>query len=125
MLSEFENKVSDFIKANRLLEHADCLLLAVSGGADSIALLYAMHSMKKAEMVSVDLVCAHINHRLRGADADSDEDYVITQARDLNIPITTRRLDVRGYARKNKLSIETAARQMRIESLIDIAKENN
>ena len=125
MLLEFENKVADFIKANRLFDSADMVLLAVSGGADSTALLYAMRTMKTENILSADVVCAHINHQLRGADADLDEDFVIAQARDLNIPITTRRLDVRGFARKNKLSIETAARKLRIESLIDIAKAAN
>ncbi|HUS73141.1 MAG TPA: tRNA lysidine(34) synthetase TilS, partial [Sedimentisphaerales bacterium] len=125
MLLEFENKVADFIKANRLFEQADSLLLAFSGGADSTALLYAMWMLKTANVLNADIVCAHINHQLRGANADLDEDFVVSQARDLNIPITTKRLDVRGFARENKLSIETAARKLRIESLLDIAKASN
>ena len=125
MLLEFEKKVADFIKTNSLLESADSVLLAVSGGADSTALLYAMHALKAEDILSADLVCVHINHQLRGADADVDEDFVIAQARDLNLPITTKRVDVRGFARKNKLSIETAARQMRIETLLNIAKAGN
>ena len=125
MLLEFESKVADFIKANRLFEKADSLLLAVSGGADSTALLYAMWTLKTGNILNADIVCAHINHQLRGADADLDEDFVISQARDLNIPITTKRLDVRGFARESKLSIETAARKLRIETLLDIAKAND
>ncbi|HIJ52092.1 MAG TPA: tRNA lysidine(34) synthetase TilS [Planctomycetes bacterium] len=125
MLFEFENKVADFIKANRLFEQADSLLLAVSGGADSTALLYAVSALKTANVLNADIVCAHIHHQLRGADADLDEDFVISRARELNIPITTKRLDVRGFARKNKLSIETAARKLRIETLLDIAKAND
>ena len=129
MLLEFENKIAGFIKTNRLFESADKVLLAVSGGADSTALMYAMRAMKDEAILSAEgspeLLCAHINHQLRGTEADSDEDFVIAQARNLNFPITTRRLDVRGFARKNKLSIETAARELRIESLLDIAKANN
>ena len=125
MLLEFENKVADFIKANRLFEQADSLLLAVSGGADSTALLYAVSALKTANVLNADIVCAHIHHQLRGADADLDEDFVISRTRELNIPITTKRLDVRGFARKNKLSIETAARKLRIETLLDIAKAHN
>jgi tRNA(Ile)-lysidine synthase len=86
MLLEFEKKVADFIKANSLVDPAERVLLAVSGGADSTALLYAMHTLKIENLLSFDLVCAHINHQLRGADADVDEDFVITQARDLNLP---------------------------------------
>jgi len=125
MLLEFEKKVADFIKANRLFESADRVLLAVSGGADSTALLYAMLTLKTENILSADAVCAHINHQLRGADSDVDEDFVVALARDLRLPVITRRVDVRGFARKNKLSIETAARQLRIKSLLDIAKANN
>jgi len=125
MLSGFENKVADFIKAKCLLESADRILLAVSGGVDSTALLYAMYGLRAEGVLSCDFVCAHINHHLRGAQADTDEDFVIAQARSLNLPVTTSRLDVRGFAQKNKLSIETAARKLRFESLLDIAKANN
>jgi len=122
---EFEKKVADFIKENSLVDTAERVLLAVSGGADSTALLYVMHVLKTENILSSDLVCAHINHQLRGADADVDEDFVTAQARDLKLTITTKKLDVRGFARKNKLSIETAARQMRIETLLNIAKAGN
>ena len=125
MLLEFENKIAGFAKTNGLFESVDKVLLAVSGGADSTALMYAMQALKVDGILSAELLCAHINHQLRGTEADLDEDFVIAQAGNLNFPITTRRLDVRGFARKNKLSIETAARKLRIESLLDIAKANN
>jgi len=54
-----------------------------------------------------------------------DEQFVIGQADKLNLPIITKRVDVREFARRNKLSIETSARKLRIESLLDIAKVNN
>ncbi len=125
MLLEFESKVADFIKANGLFDSADRLVLAVSGGADSTALLYAMRQLLTENILSADAVCAHINHQLRGADAELDEDFVIAQAAKLKLAVTTKRLDVRGFAHKNKLSIETAARQLRIKSLLDIAKAGN
>jgi tRNA(Ile)-lysidine synthase len=121
---EFEKKVADFIRENSLVDPEERILLAVSGGADSTALLYAIHALKTENILSADIVCAHINHQLRGADADMDEDFVVTMACDLNLPITTKRLDVRGFARKNKLSVETAARMLRIETLLNIAKAN-
>jgi tRNA(Ile)-lysidine synthase len=125
MLLEFEKKVAGFIETNGLFSSADKTLLAVSGGADSTALLYAMCAMKAKNILSGDIFCAHINHQLRGSESDGDEAFVITQANKLNLAITTKRLDVRGFARKNKLSIETASRKLRIESLLDIAKANN
>jgi len=125
MLLEFEKKVADFAKSNGLFGSAAKVLLAVSGGADSTALLYAMRSLKAEGVLSCELVCGHINHQLRGSEADADEDFVTAQARDLNLPITTCKVDVPGFARRSKLSIETAARKLRIESLLDIAKANN
>ncbi len=132
MLLEFEQKVADFIRANKLFGSADKarlpaakVLLAVSGGADSTALLYAMPALSSENVFRAELLCAHINHQLRGAEADLDEDFVIAQSSRLKLAITTRRVDVRGYAGRNKLSIETAARKLRIKNLLDIARANN
>jgi tRNA(Ile)-lysidine synthase len=133
MLLKFEKKVAGFIKANGLFGSADKILLAVSGGADSTALMYAVCAIKTenvpalplAGKLSGDILCAHINHQLRGSESDGDEAFVIAQADKLNLAITTKRLDVRGFAHKNKLSTETAARKLRIESLLDIAEAND
>lgn len=124
MLSRLEKKVVDFIKANGLFDSAEKLLLAVSGGADSTALLYVMHALKAGKVLTAELVCAHTNHQLRGAESDLDQEFVVAQAAKLKLPITTRRFDVRGFARRNKLSIETAARQLRIAALMDIARQS-
>jgi len=125
MLSEFENKVAGFIKADVLCESADKILLAVSGGADSTALLYAIQALKAEGILSAELLCAHINHQLRGAEAERDEDFVIAQAGELNLQVTTKRVDVRSFARSKSQSIEPAARNLRIERLVDIAKTSN
>ena len=125
MLTEFEEKIANFAKANRLFESAGKILLAVSGGADSTALLYAVCILKAEGVFSSELLCAHINHQLRGSESDGDENFTARQADTLNLPITTKRVDVRGFARENKLSIETAARKLRIESLLDIAETND
>lgn len=125
MLSEFENKVAGFIKADVLCESADRILLAVSGGADSTALLYAVAALKAEGVLNAELLCAHINHQLRGTEAERDEDFVVAQASELNLPIVAKRVDVRSFARRSKLSIETAARKLRIDCLVGIAKTSN
>ncbi|MGB2866398.1 MAG: tRNA lysidine(34) synthetase TilS [Sedimentisphaerales bacterium] len=125
MSLEFEKKLADFIRANGLLGPAGKILLAVSGGADSIALMYAMHALKAENFFNAELLCAHINHQLRGAEADLDQEFVVNQATKLKLAVTTSRTDVRGFARLHKLSIETAARRLRMEALIDIAKAND
>ncbi|MHC4912234.1 MAG: tRNA lysidine(34) synthetase TilS [Planctomycetota bacterium] len=125
MQAEFESKVAEFIESNGLFGSEDKVLLAVSGGADSTALLHAVCVLKAEGILSGELVCAHVNHQLRGAEADADEDFVVGEAAGLKLPVMTRRADVREYARKNKLSIETAGRELRIEALVDIAKAND
>jgi tRNA(Ile)-lysidine synthase len=122
MLTRFEKNIAGFAKKNGLFCPRDKILLAVSGGADSIALLHTMQTLKAEGLFEGDFVCAHINHQLRGAQADADEKFVIAEAQCLNLPIETRRIDVRSFAGENKLSIETAARQLRLKSLIDIAR---
>lgn len=124
MLAEFESKVADFIKAHALSRTTDKILLAVSGGADSTALLHLMCALKAMGVLNSELICVHLNHQLRGSEGDADEDFVIRQAGGLNVPVITGRFDVRGFADKNKLSIETAARELRIKNLLDIAKAN-
>jgi len=125
MLSGFEKKVGNFIEVNGLFGSAQRVLLAVSGGADSTALLYTVQALKSEGIIGAELVCAHINHRLRGSAADGDEEFVVNQAAKLGLEIRVRRVDVRAFARRNKLSIETAARELRIGSLVEIAKECN
>jgi tRNA(Ile)-lysidine synthase len=124
MLLEFEKKLADFINANGLLGSAEIILLAVSGGADSIALMYVMHALRTEGVIKVKLLCAHINHQLRGNEADLDEKFVVAEASKLKLAVKTCRTDVREFARLNKLSIETAARQLRMKALVDIAKAN-
>ncbi len=125
MLLEFEDKLARYIKKERLFNPGERVLLAVSGGADSTALLYALCSLKRKKIISADFLCAHINHQLRGIDSDNDERFVIEQAGRLNLPAVAKKVNVRSFAEKHKLSIETAARQLRIDALIDIAQKNN
>ncbi|MFA7485705.1 MAG: tRNA lysidine(34) synthetase TilS, partial [Phycisphaerae bacterium] len=113
----------DFITAERLIPKDSKVLLAVSGGADSIALLYVLHNLVCQKKLSASLVCAHINHQLRAEQSDADEKFVIEQAEGLGIEVITKKINVTAIAHSSKLSIETAARQLRIESLIDIAHQ--
>lgn len=121
---EFEKKVADFAEVNELWGSANKILLAVSGGADSTALMYAMCALRAQNILGVELLCAHINHQLRPGQADQDEVFVTAQAGELSLTIMTRRVDVREFAHLNKLSIETAARKLRIAALLDIAEAN-
>jgi tRNA(Ile)-lysidine synthase len=119
MLKKLEQKTADFLKAEQLIRPDEKILLAVSGGADSTALLHIFAALR------LNICCAHINHQLRGDEAQRDEDFVIEQCQKLKVPVVTIKIKVRDYAKKSKLSIETAARNLRIRNLVEIAKEQN
>jgi len=125
MLTEFEKKITDFITKNELFSPESKVLLAVSGGADSIALLHVINALKNHGDLNIDSHCAHINHKLRAEQADRDEDFVKKLATQLKFKIITNKINVRLYASENKLSIETAARKLRIENLTRIAQAND
>jgi len=121
-VESFEDKVARFIQANHQFAGATRVLLAVSGGADSIALLHVMHALMRRGVVRADLLCVHVNHHLRGAASDGDEVFVKTQAAELGLPVIARSVDVRAFARTRKLSIETAGRQLRLACLEEVAR---
>jgi tRNA(Ile)-lysidine synthase len=114
----------EFIRRHELFARAQGILLAVSGGADSTALLHILQSLRAGKFIDAQLVCAHINHKLRGTQSDGDEQLVIEQATELGLAVVTRAVDVRAYAHAHRLSIETAARQLRITSLREIADQH-
>jgi len=123
VLHKLEKSVMEFIRLHGLFAQAEGILLAVSGGADSTALLHILQSLRARKLIAAQLVCAHINHKLRGPRSDADEQFVIGQAAELGLAVVTRAVDVRAYAQAHKLSLETAARQLRITSLREIAAQ--
>ncbi len=124
-MRDLEQKVADFITAEGLFKPGEKVLLAVSGGVDSTALLHIMAALVAGGEIHVEICCAHVNHQLRGDDAHRDENFVVSCCAKLNLPVITKQIDVRKYARAEKLSIETAARKLRIDALLDIAGEQN
>lgn len=114
-----EIKTESFIRQNNLLPNGEKVLLAVSGGADSVALLYILN-----KLIPNVIHIAHINHQLRGDESLKDEEFVKSLAKKFNLPVTVESVNVKLYAKENKLSIETAARQLRLAALWQIANEN-
>ncbi len=97
------------------------ILLAVSGGADSMALLYGAAEI--APQTGWALSVAHVHHGWRGRDADRDVRFVAAHARRLGLPFFSRRRDAKSLARELGLSPEAAARTVRYEALGEIARE--
>jgi tRNA(Ile)-lysidine synthase len=92
------------------------VLVALSGGPDSVALLHVLQTLEHRGHLVVSGV-AHFNHQLRGAEADADELFCRELAASLGLPIVVGRGDVRALARKSGRSIEDAAREARYSFL--------
>lgn len=118
-----EKKVSEFIRLHGIFADAGGILVAVSGGLDSISLLHVLKSLHAESCLAGRLVCGHINHQLRGKASDGDEQFVVEQAGGLGLPVVVKTVDVRSHAEANRLSIETSARQLRRASLAEIARD--
>ncbi len=109
-----EKLIIDAIQQYSMLpQDVKCVTVALSGGADSMALLFSLLSLKKR--LGITVKAAHFNHMIRGAEADSDEQFVKEQCDKAGIELAVGRADVPLYARKNSISIELAARKLRYE----------
>jgi tRNA(Ile)-lysidine synthase len=104
------------IERHSLWKPADRILLAVSGGIDSMVMLHLF------QQAGFTIAVAHCNFQLRGKDADGDEAFVSASAQQLNIPFFVNRFETAQYAEVTKLSIQMAARELRyawFEELMD------
>lgn len=113
-------KVLHTIRERGLLHAGNRVAVAVSGGADSVALLRILIELIKD--LGIVLNVAHYNHALRAEASDADEQFVTELAGHFDLPLFTGRGNVREHAAANKLSIEHAARELRYEWLIGLAR---
>lgn len=103
-----------------MLPRGGRVVVALSGGADSVGLLHVLLDLQQAGELVVAGV-AHLNHQLRGAEADADERFCSDLAASLRLPFVSGRVDVRARARDEKRSVEDAARAARYEFLTTAA----
>ncbi len=109
---ELSDRVLRTVRRHALLARGGRVLVAVSGGPDSVALAHLMQELQNAgELTLAGL--AHFNHQLRGVDADEDEAFCRGAAAALGLPIEVGRADVRAAARAARRSIEDVARELR------------
>ncbi len=109
-----KERVEEFIISNKLLNKNDTILIAVSGGPDSMALLHILAVLRnKWEW---KLCVFHINHLLRGEESEGDAQFVKKQCHEYGIPYSEKRMNIAAYKAKHKLGTQIAARQLRYEA---------
>lgn len=113
METQMKRRVEEFIRENKLCDPGDRILAAVSGGADSVCLLHVLVKLQKAWKLKLRVI--HVNHQLRGEEADRDEDFVRRLCERFSVEFTCKRVEVRAFALKEGLSEEEAGRILRYQ----------
>jgi tRNA(Ile)-lysidine synthase len=117
------NKLTLFCKRNKLFSPGDRVLVGLSGGADSVFLLHFLS--KLSNKLKFQIICAHLNHCLRGKDADRDENFCKSICKSFRIDLFTKKIDVKSLAKTKKLSLEHAARKVRYSFFEQTCKKHN
>ncbi len=122
-LDKLSFSVFNTINTHRLMKTGDAIMIGVSGGPDSVALVKILHTMNAAKGLRLRFVVAHLNHKLRGKDAEEDAQFVRDFAAGLSLPCKVKEVDVQKIADQTKCSIEEAARTERYRFFEEVARE--
>ena len=115
-------RVAEAIRTRHLIAPKQHVVIALSGGPDSVALMHCMHELSRKRDLAFSLSAAHLNHGIRGRDADTDESFCRTLCESLNVPLVLAFADTPSLAKKIKRSIEETARIARHTFLAAAAK---
>jgi tRNA(Ile)-lysidine synthase len=113
-----KNKVLNIVKEYDLIEDGENILIGLSGGPDSMALLYVLLDIK--EEIDFNIYVAHVNHGIRGKDALADEKFVESLAKKLSLPYYSKTVNMDEYAKECGLSSEEAGRKLRYDFFREI-----
>lgn len=104
-------KIKNYVKKYKMIQDGDRLIVGVSGGVDSVCLLFVLLELKKE--MNIDIIVVHVNHGLRGQNSDDDETFVELLCKEHQLEMVTYHVDIRAMAEKNKQSLEEAGRGAR------------
>ena len=121
-----KNKVLETIKKYNMIENEDKIVLAVSGGPDSICMLDILNDIKNDETIDInfEIVVAHVNHMIR-KEAEEDEKYVKKYCEEKQIEFYSKSIDVQKMANNNKIGVEEAGRKVRYDFFDEILEKTN
>ncbi len=118
-----DKAITSYIKENDMLRTGDTVIAAVSGGADSMCMLFCLSELSKELSLSVHVL--HVNHGIRGEEADRDEAFVKEFCSRNNIPFSSFHADVPAVAEKEGKTLEEAGREVRYNALFEAARANS
>ena len=116
----FEKVLSTINKYN-LIENGDKIVLGLSGGPDSVCLLHILYRLK--EKLDIEVYAAHLNHQIRGIEAQKDALYITQLCENLGVTSFVKSIDVPKYCKENGLSVEEGARKLRYEMFEEIKQK--
>lgn len=115
-------KVKKTIIKNNLVSEKDRVLIGLSGGADSVFLLYVLKTI--SEEFGFEIGACHIEHGIRGSESVHDMEFSEKLCKDLGIPFYAKQFDVPAVSRDQKISVETAARNVRYSYFEEVSKKD-
>lgn len=121
-----KNKILETIKKYNMVENGEKVVLAVSGGPDSICMLDILNDIKNDETIDMnfEIVVAHVNHMIR-KEAEEDEKYVKKYCEENQIEFYSKSIDVQKMANNNKIGLEEAGRKARYDFFDEILERTN
>jgi len=119
LVESVESAVRDSLRGTGVLKAGDTVVVAVSGGTDSLCLLYALHRLSAKLQLSLHV--AHLDHMLRGVESQHDARFVSSRAESLGLPCSVESRDVAAYRDTHRCSLEEAAREVRYSFLREVA----
>jgi len=120
----FLAKTRKTIDSFGMITPGDVIVAGVSGGPDSMALLFALWDLR-GFYLGTDVIVSHVNHGLRGAESDEDAEFVREAARRLGFLFESVRVDTEGFRKKRGLSLEDAARELRYGFFNDVLTKHS
>ena len=117
------SRVLETIRRHQLLEEGDRVMVALSGGPDSVALFLALKEIE--ESFSLQVSAAHVNHLLRGEESDEDERFVCRLCQEAGAPIEVQRIDTRQEVERSGENLQSCARRLRYDFLFQLACSQN
>lgn len=121
-MSLFE-RVANRNKKESLIENGDRIVVGFSGGPDSVFLVEML--LKLREKIDFDIVLVHINHLLRGEEAQRDEDFSINYGKSKGLKVFARKIDITSLGKEKGLSLEEAGREARYSFYKEVLEKSN